>query len=127
SRNGAGLKRAGGEEGLKGKSSVNQSAGGADEKIDKTRTRFGSLPALSNRRQSQSQLELLALLSISAEQIGELEKATEFEIAKLNLSPDPAERRKSESRIEQLKTKQKERRSKPALSIEFNEKAVTLH
>jgi len=125
SRHRAALKLAGADERLKGQSSVIQSADGADEKIDKPRTRFDSLPGRSGRRQSQSQLELLALLSISAEQIGELEKAMEFEIAKLNLSPDPAERRKSESRIEQLKAKQKERRRKPALSIEFNENAVT--
>jgi len=121
----AALKLAGADERLKGQSPVNQSAGGADEKLDKTRTRFGSLPARSSRRQSQSQLDLLALLSISADQIGELEKAMEFETAKLNLSPDPAERRKSESRLEQLKAKQKERWRKPALSIEFNENAGT--
>jgi hypothetical protein len=68
---------------------------------------------------------LLALLSISSEHIGELEKAIEYETARLNLSPDSAERRKSDSRLEGLKTKQKERRRKPTVSIEFNENAVT--
>jgi tetratricopeptide (TPR) repeat protein len=121
----AALKLAGADERLKGQSAINQSTGGNDERIDKAKTRFSNLSSRSRRRQSQSQLELLALLSLSAEQIGELEKAMEFAIAKLNLSPDPAERRISESRIEQLETKQKERRSKTTLSIEFNENAVT--
>ena len=123
----AALKLAGADERLKGQSAINQSIGGDDERSDKAKTRFSNLSSRSSHRQTQSQLELLALLSVSAEKIGELEKAMEFEIAKLNLSPDSAERRKSESRIEQLKTKQKERRSKPALSIEINENAVTIH
>jgi predicted Zn-dependent protease len=116
----AALRLAGGDEWLKGHLAVNQSAEADAERIDKTKIRFISLS-----ERSLSQLELLALLSISCEQIGELEKAIGFETARLNLSPDSAERRKSESRIEQLKTKQKERRRKPAVSIEFNENAVT--
>ncbi len=123
----AALRLAGADERLKGQSAINQSIGGYDERIDKAKTRFSNLSSLSNHRQSQSQLVLLALLSVSAEQIGELEKAIEFETARLNLSPDSYERRESESRIEQLKTKQKERKRKPALSIEFNENAVTFH
>jgi hypothetical protein len=121
----AALKLAGADERLKGQPAADQSAVADDERIDGTKTRFINLPARSSFRQSQSQLELLALLSISAEQIGELQKAIEFETAKLNLSPDSVERRKSESRIEQLKTKQKERWRKPALLIEFNENAIT--
>jgi hypothetical protein len=123
----AALKLAGADERLKGQSSVDQSLSNEDEKKNKAKARFGSLPSRSIRRQSQTQPELLALLSISAEKIGELEKAMAFEVAKLNLSPDSAERRKSESRIEQLKAKQKERGRKSTLSIEFNESAVTFH
>ncbi|MGH9753569.1 MAG: tetratricopeptide repeat protein, partial [Blastocatellia bacterium] len=119
------LKLAGADERLKGQSAVNQPASADDERIDNAKTRFISLSERSSRRLSQSQLEMLGLLSISAEQIGELEKAIEFETARVNLSPDSTERRKSESRIEQLKTKRKEKRRKPALSIEFNERAVT--
>jgi hypothetical protein len=115
----AALKLAGADERLKGQSTVN------DEHIEAMKPRFVSLPERSNRRLFQSQLELLGLLSNSAEQIGELGKAIEFEIARLNKSPDSAERRKSESRIEQLKAKQKERKRKTPLSIEFNENAIT--
>ncbi len=118
----AALKLASADERLKGQSSVFQATDGDAGQIDKAR--LISLPARASRRQSQSRVELLSLLSITAEQIGELEKAIEFEIAKLNLAPDSAERRKSESRIEQLKKKQKERKRKPALSLEINEREV---
>jgi hypothetical protein len=124
----AALKLAGADERLKGQSAVNQPASPAnrdDERIDRAKTRLISLSERSSHRLSQSQLELLGLLSISAEQIGELEKAIEFETARLNVSPGSAERRKSESRIEQLKTKRKERKRKTPLSIEFNENAIT--
>jgi len=121
----AALRLAGADERLKGQSAANQPTIADDERIDGAKTRFISLPERSSRRQSQSQLDLFGLLSVSAEQIGDLEKAIEFETARLNLSPDLAERRKSESRVEQLKAKRKERRRKPPLSIEFNENAVT--
>jgi tetratricopeptide (TPR) repeat protein len=124
----AALRLAGADERLKGQSAANQPAGPAgmdDERVERAKTGLISLSERSSRRLSQSQLELLGLLSISSEQIGELENAIEFETAKLNMSPDSAERRKSESRIEQLKAKQKERRRKTPLSIEFNENAVT--
>ena len=121
----AALRLAGADERLKGQSAANQPTIADDERINGAKTRFISLPERSSRRQSQSQLDLFGLLSVSAEQIGDLEKAIEFETARLNLSPDLAERRKSESRVEQLKAKRKERRRKPPLSIEFNENAIT--
>jgi tetratricopeptide (TPR) repeat protein len=121
----AALKLAGADERLNGRSAANQSTIAGDERINGAKTPFISLPERSSRRQSQSQLDLFGLLSVSAEQIGDLEKAIEFETARLNLSPDLAERRKSESRVEQLKAKRKARRRKPPLSIEFNENAVT--
>jgi cellulose synthase operon protein C len=121
----AALRLAGADERLKGQSAANQPTIADDERINGAKTRFISLPERSSRRQSQSRLDLFGLLSVSAEQIGDLEKAIEFETARLNLSLEPAERRKSESRVEQLKAKRKERRRKPPLSIEFNENAVT--
>ena len=115
----AALKLAGADERLKGQSTV-----GA-ERIEGAKDRFISLPERSSRRLFRSRIEILGLLSISAEQIGELEKAIEFEIAKLNLSTDSSERRESESRIEQLKAKRKERRRKTPTPIEFSENAIT--
>jgi len=119
----AALKLAGADERLKGQSASATSMD--DERIDGAKARLISLSERSSRRLSQSQLELFGLLSVSAEQAGELDKAIEFETARSNMSPRPAERRQSESRIEQLKTKQKERKRKKPLSIEFNENAVT--
>ena len=119
------LRLAGADGRLKGQSAAIQSAFVDVERIDKAKTRLISLSERSSRRRSQSQLDLLGLLSISAEQVGDLDKAIEFETARLNISPDSAERRKSESRVEQLKAKRKARWRKPALSIEFNENAIT--
>lgn len=121
----AALRLAGADELLKGQTAATQPATADDVRIDRAKTRFISLSERSSRRRSQSRLDLLGLLSTSAEQVGDLEKAIEFETARLNLSPDSAERRKSESRVGQLKAKRKERRRKPASSIEFNENAVT--
>jgi hypothetical protein len=119
------LKLAAADEWLKGQEAVNQVTWINDEPTDGAKTRFISLSQRSSRRQAKSQIDLLGLLSNSAEQIGELEKAINFEIAKVNMSPDSAERRKAESRIEQLKTKQKERKRTAPPSIEFNDNAVT--
>jgi tetratricopeptide (TPR) repeat protein len=121
----AALKLAGADEWLKGQEAVNQVTWINDEPTDGAKTRFISLSQRSSRRQAKSQIDLLGLLSNSAAQIGELEKAINFEIAKVNMSPDSAERRKAESRIEQLKTKQKERKRTAPPSIEFNDNAVT--
>ncbi len=121
----AALKLADADERLKGQSAVNQPLSDDDERIDRTKTRFISMSSRSSRRQAQSQIELLGLLSNSAEQIGDLEKAIDRETARLNLLMNSDERRKTESRIKQLKTKQKERRRKAPLSIEINENMVT--
>jgi tetratricopeptide (TPR) repeat protein/Flp pilus assembly protein TadD len=123
----AALKLAGADERLRGQTVMNLLQDGEDAQIDKAKARFSSLSARSNMRQSRSQIEMLALLSISAERIGELEKAIEFEIARRNLARGAAERRESESRVKQLRAKQKERNRRPSLSIEFNESAITVH
>jgi tetratricopeptide (TPR) repeat protein len=102
-----------------------RSTGPDDDRTERAKARFISLSERSNRQLSQSQLDLLELLSVSAEQIGELEKAIGFETARMNLPTGASERRKSEARVEKLKAKQKERDRKTPLSIEFNENAVT--
>jgi Tfp pilus assembly protein PilF len=125
----AALKLAGADEWLKGHATAREPyrplADPSNERIGGAKTRFMSLSERSSRRLFQSQLDLLGLLSSSAEQIGELEKAIDFETSRMNMSLNSAERRKSESRVEQLKTKQKERKRKAPLSIEFNDNAAT--
>jgi len=131
SRPRAALKLAAVDERLRGQSQAPASSTPAsDEEATqsaKAKSRFDSLSARASRRQQQSQLELLALLSVSAEQSGDPSKAIEFENARLSLLSNPTERRKVESRIEQLKAKRKEQSRKPTLSFEVNEHAVTLH
>jgi hypothetical protein len=126
-RHRAALKLAGVDERLKGQSAASPPPTGDGEaaRAEKTKPRFATLASRSNQRRSQSQIELLALLSVSAEQTGDLEKAIEFENARLALSLDVAEQRKAESRIEQLKLKRKERERKPALSLVINEQMVS--
>jgi hypothetical protein len=122
----AALKLAGADERLRGESSINLMRNNDDAEIDKAKARFNSLSARSNIRQSRSQVEMLALLSVSAEKIGEIEKAIEFEIARRNLSRGAAERGESEKRIMQLKAKAQERRRKQTPFIDVNESAVTV-
>jgi len=83
-----------------------------------------NLSALGAERQKRSQVELLALLSASAEAIGEFDKATDFERARIVwLASD--ERRKTETRIEQLTAKQKEKTNKRGITLTVDERPVT--
>lgn len=87
-------------------------------------TKFQTLGARAEERQLKSQPEMLALLSTSAEQIAEFDKAAEFERARLNaLNAD--ERRQAESRIDQLKAKQKEKSNKRGWLLTVDERPVT--
>lgn len=86
---------------------------------------FQTLLVRAEERQRKSRLELLAMLSTSAEQIGEFDKAAGFERARLDaLSAD--ERRRAESRIEQLKSKQKEKSNKRGWPLTIDERPMTV-
>jgi tetratricopeptide (TPR) repeat protein len=124
----AALKLASVDERLKGQSSSQPSTDGSGdaERIDKANPGLSSLSARASHRQKQSQIELLALLSVAAEQTGEFGKAIEFENARLNLSLDSTRRRTSESRIAQLRVKQKERMRKPPVPLVINENPATI-
>lgn len=85
--------------------------------------KFQTLLVRAEERQRKSQLELLAMLSVSAEQIGEFDKAADFERARLNaISAD--ERHRTEARIEQLQAKQKEKSSKRGWPLTVDERPV---
>ena len=86
-------------------------------------TKFQTLVARAEERQRKSQLEMLAMLSTSAEQIAEFDKAAEFERARLNaLSAN--ERRQAESRIDQLKARQREKSNKRSWLMTVDERPV---
>lgn len=90
----------------------NASQGSADEMIPRVSpTKFTTLQTRMAERQNRSRLELLSLLSSASEQVGEFEKAAEFERARMaSLGGD--ERRKAEARIEQLKAKQEKAKTR---------------
>lgn len=85
-----------------------------------------SLPVRASERQRASRLELLAELSLSAEQIGEFDRAADFERARF-VSLNADERGKAEARIKQLKTKQKEKLEKRGIPLTVNDRPVTAH
>lgn len=88
-----------------------------------TSNKFQTLIVRADERQRKSQLDLLAMLSASAEQIGDFDKAADFERARLNaLNAD--ERRRAESRIEQLKSRQKEKLNKRGWPLTVDERPV---
>lgn len=73
--------------------------------------RFQSLPARAGERQFTSRLELLALLSLAAEQIEDFDRAIEFERARL------AVRRDSRARLDALTAKRKEQRRRSEFRV----------
>ncbi|MBS1786452.1 MAG: hypothetical protein JST85_01945 [Acidobacteria bacterium] len=88
------------------------SQGNADERIlPVSPVKFPTLQARTAERQKRSRLELLGLLSSASEQIGEFEKAAEFERARVTLLSGD-EHRKAEVRIEQLKAKQEKAKTR---------------
>ena len=78
---------------------------------------YETLPARFIARQAKTRIELLGLLSESAERIGDLDQAVAFERAKLNSALTDAEERAAQLRIEQLLALQRENSRKRAPSF----------
>ena len=96
----------------------------SDEMVPpEARAKFRTFSARALERQKQSKLELLGLLSAAAEQIGEFDKAADFERARL-ASLSGNERRNAEARIEQLKLKQQEKQKRRYIPMTVNEALV---
>lgn len=112
----AALKLANADERLRGVAEV--------EELKPSSARLLTLQIRTTQRQRQSRLELLALLSASAERIGEFDKAADFELARTALLSGE-ERRKAEARVEQLKARQKEKVNKRGLALAVDERPVT--
>ncbi|MFN0107234.1 MAG: hypothetical protein ACKVZH_00145 [Blastocatellia bacterium] len=85
--------------------------------------KFQTLAVRATERQNKSRVELLALLSSSAEQVGGFDKAVEFEQARMD-SLNADERRNVEKRIEQLKAKQKEKANRRGVALMVDERPV---
>jgi tetratricopeptide (TPR) repeat protein len=82
--------------------------------------RYKTLRERAVERELQSRRELLGLLSTAAEQIGDIDRAVEFETARLKLLAPPAERQTAEARIRQLLARRQEnsRRDTVAYSVD---------
>jgi predicted Zn-dependent protease len=80
----------------------------AQEGMTKDGTRYQTLLERAAVRETESRMELLGLLSKAAEQVGDLNRAIEFESARLKLLHATAERQSSEARIKQLLSRRKE-------------------
>ncbi len=78
----------------------------------------------ATEHQQQSRVELLALLSASAEQIGQFDKAADFERGRLALLAKADDRQKAEARIEQLKAKQKEKANRRRIPLAVDDRLI---
>jgi predicted Zn-dependent protease len=118
---GAALKTAAADERLRGSTAVN-----AEEvSLSVVAPKFQTLAVYAAERKTKSRLELLALLSSSAEQLGEFNKAAEFERARLaSLSGD--DRRKAEASVERLNAKQQEKANKRGLALTVDDRPVSV-
>ena len=79
---------------------------------------------LATESQRQSRIELLALLSMAAEQIGEFDKAADFARGRQALLTNAGERQKTEARIEQLKAKQKEKANRKSIPLTVDDRQL---
>lgn len=82
--------------------------------------KYRTLAARTAERQESARAELLELLSAAAEQIGELNRATELEKARLAFLARVADKQTAQSRLERLREMQRqvERQPKPALVVD---------
>ncbi|HVG35028.1 MAG TPA: tetratricopeptide repeat protein, partial [Pyrinomonadaceae bacterium] len=92
------------------------------ESIGRGGARYKTLRERAVERELGSRRELLGLLSLAAEQTGDLDRAVEFETARMNLLSATAERQSSEARIRKLLSRRQEnsRRSASAYSVDQN-------
>ncbi|HEY0099537.1 MAG TPA: tetratricopeptide repeat protein [Pyrinomonadaceae bacterium] len=74
----------------------------APESAPKDGTRYRTLRERAVERELESRRELLRLLSAAAEQVGDIDRAVEFETARLKLLPLMVERQSAQARIRQL-------------------------
>jgi len=81
------------------------------------------LYAFQEERRSRS--ELLGLLSFAAEKINDFSNAADFERARLNLLANEDERRKAETRIDQLTAKSRELAERKPVIFTVDERPVT--
>lgn len=82
--------------------------------------KYRTLGTRRAERQEKSRAELLELLSIAAEQVGDLNRAAELETTRIAFLVQPGDRQVAESRIKRLRELQRkiERERKPKLVVD---------
>jgi len=92
------------------------------EQLPAKTSNYRTLDERSRQHQTKAQKELLGLLSEAAEQTGDINRALEFEKAKLNLISTATEKRAAQSRTDQLLAQQKEnsRKQKQSFRVDQN-------
>jgi tetratricopeptide (TPR) repeat protein len=92
------------------------------ESTARGRARYRTLRERTAARELESRRDLLGLLSVSAEQTGDLNRAVEFETARLKLLSATAERQSAETRIRQLLSRRQDnsRRAAVAYNVDQN-------
>jgi tetratricopeptide (TPR) repeat protein len=93
--------------------------------IGKGGSRYRTLRELGAEREIQSRVELLELLSGAAEQVGDLDRAVEFEKVRLKLLTIATERQSAEARMGQLLSRQKESSRRAAVAYSVDQNLIT--
>jgi tetratricopeptide (TPR) repeat protein len=99
----------------------------AQEEMTKADTRYRTLQERAAEGELQSRMELLGLLSQAAEQVGDLNRAVEFERARLKLLHAPVEQQSSEVRIKQLLSRQKENSRRAVVTYKVDQSLIAQH
>jgi hypothetical protein len=104
----------------KGQSNEEEESTAVPDKPEVPVKKYQTLAARRAERQEKSRAELLELLSIAAEQVGELNRAAELETTRIAFLVQPGDRQAAESRIKRLRELQRkiERERKPTLVVD---------
>jgi tetratricopeptide (TPR) repeat protein len=104
----------------KGAAVVDEESATAPDRPDVPAKKYQALSARTTERQEKSRAELLELLSIAAEQVGDLNRAAELETTRIAFLVQPGDRQAAQLRIKRLRELQRnaERERKPSLVVD---------
>jgi tetratricopeptide (TPR) repeat protein len=94
------------------------------ESAAKGGARYRTLGERAVERELESRRELLGLLSTVAEQVGDIDRAVEYETAKLKLLALAAERQTAQARIRQLFSRQQENARRGAVAYSVDQRLI---
>jgi predicted Zn-dependent protease len=86
--------------------------------------RYRTLEARARDLEAKSRIEMLGLLSETAEKIGDLDLAVKYESAKIELLDTRAEKRAAESRLDKLLSLEKENQDNPGVRFRIDQNLI---